>query len=122
MHMLTAMVTTNRLNAIKFVMPSVSPLIPREGMRKHMLVHTMVVPVSFDSWSLALGMYVVRSTGSFEAIASSVNVVEFNANHLQGTYLVLCLTLEIISQSMSRKHTNEAPATYKPIKGIGEEE
>ncbi|KAK9159485.1 hypothetical protein Syun_005826 [Stephania yunnanensis] len=43
----------------------------------------MVVPVSFDNWSPALGMYVVRSTGSFEAIARRVNVAEFNANHLQ---------------------------------------
>ncbi|KAK9141140.1 hypothetical protein Scep_010821 [Stephania cephalantha] len=77
------MVITKRLSAIMFVMLSASLLIPSEGMRKQMLVHTMVVPVSFDCWSPALGMYVVRSTGSFEAIAMRVNAAEFNANHLQ---------------------------------------
>ncbi|KAK9116879.1 hypothetical protein Sjap_015826 [Stephania japonica] len=41
---------------------------------------------------------------------------------LQGMYLVLGRKLEIISQSMSIRHTDVAPAMYKPIKGIGVED
>ncbi|KAK9110436.1 hypothetical protein Sjap_018496 [Stephania japonica] len=48
-----------------------------------MLTHTMEVPASFDSWSVALGMLVVRSTGSFEAIARRVSVSELSEKNFQ---------------------------------------
>ncbi|KAK9110434.1 hypothetical protein Sjap_018494 [Stephania japonica] len=114
MHMLTTIVMTKRLKAIMFEMLSAFLLIPIEGIMKAILTHTIIVPVSFVIWSLALGMLVVRSTGSFETIARRVNIAELTEKSLQGKYGLLRRKLKNKSKRISRRHTNVAPAMYKP--------
>ncbi|KAK9140716.1 hypothetical protein Scep_010397 [Stephania cephalantha] len=84
MHMLTATVTTKMLNEIMFEILSDLLLLATDGAMKPMHMQVSVVPVSLDSWSLALGMLVVRSTGSLETTAKRVNVTELSEKRRQG--------------------------------------
>ncbi|KAK9081356.1 hypothetical protein Syun_031135 [Stephania yunnanensis] len=84
-------------------------------------MQSKAVPQSLDSWSQALGIEVVRSTGSLVAIDRSVSVKEFMAKNRHGIHGFLRRNARYISQSMSIRHTKVAPAMSSPIAGIGDE-
>ncbi|KAK9138883.1 hypothetical protein Sjap_009477 [Stephania japonica] len=84
MHMLTATVTMKMLNEAMFETLSDSLLLTTDKAINPMHMQVIAVPESLDSWSRALGMLVVRSTGSFATIAKRVSVTELSEKRRQG--------------------------------------
>ncbi|KAL6008177.1 hypothetical protein ACLOJK_033683 [Asimina triloba] len=106
--MLINTVITRIANGMTFKITWESSMAPKDGKKLAITVQITTVPLSFVNWSSALGIGVLRSTGSFVAIARSVKEVALIEKSLQGNQSCRCRNPRRRSPAMAMEQTTEA--------------
>ena len=94
-----------------FMKSSLSFIPPKEGRNLANMVNKNQVPIDFTS---QLEISVVRSTGSFIAIAISVMDAALMVKNLQGNQSLRCRKPWKASATIARVQMRDAIATYNP--------
>ncbi|GER47782.1 glutamate-ammonia-ligase adenylyltransferase [Striga asiatica] len=120
MKTLPATVTTKTASAARFSGISLSSMDPKDGMKLAIAVDMRTRLLTRESLSLIPGIRVVRSTGSFMAIARTVREKALREKYLHGTQSFLFRMALTASTAMASEQAAEAAAVNMPIHGIGD--
>lgn len=101
-----------------FMRSSLFFISPKEGRKLANMVTKKMILTNFASCSWSLDISVVRSAGSFIAIAINVMEITLMVKNLHGNQSFHCRNPWKTSNAIARVQNRDAIPAYKPIHGI----